>query len=119
MGKPVMDAYNIDVPGAAGVFRWYAESLDKLYDQVAPSAQNVLATITREALGVVAAVVLELSAGYGRVETRASPGGGQLGNPQAGRAIAVFRAASGRAGAGSRTAGRCAQRVAGAWRTDR
>jgi gamma-glutamyl-gamma-aminobutyraldehyde dehydrogenase len=57
MGKPVMDAYNIDVPGAAGVFRWYAESIDKLYDQVAPSASNVLATITREALGVVAAVV--------------------------------------------------------------
>ncbi|MDT9046854.1 aldehyde dehydrogenase family protein, partial [Escherichia coli] len=28
MGKPVMDAWNIDVPGAAGVFRWYAESLD-------------------------------------------------------------------------------------------
>lgn len=57
MGKPVMDAYNIDVPGAAGVFRWYAESLDKLYDQIAPSASNVLASITREALGVVAAVV--------------------------------------------------------------
>jgi gamma-glutamyl-gamma-aminobutyraldehyde dehydrogenase len=57
MGKPVMDAYNIDVPGAAGVFRWYAEAIDKLYDQVAPSAPNVLATITREALGVVAAVV--------------------------------------------------------------
>jgi len=57
MGKPVMDAWNIDVPGAAGVFRWYAESLDKLYDEVAPSAPNVLATITREALGVVAAVV--------------------------------------------------------------
>lgn len=57
MGKPVMDAYNIDVPGAAGVFRWYAESIDKLYDQIAPGAVNVLATITREALGVVAAVV--------------------------------------------------------------
>jgi gamma-glutamyl-gamma-aminobutyraldehyde dehydrogenase len=57
MGKPVLDAYNIDVPGAAGVFRWYAEAIDKLYDQVAPSAPNVLATITREALGVVAAVV--------------------------------------------------------------
>ncbi|MGV8803303.1 aldehyde dehydrogenase family protein, partial [Pseudomonas aeruginosa] len=36
MGKPVMDAWNIDVPGAAHVFAWYAESLDKLYDQVAP-----------------------------------------------------------------------------------
>lgn len=57
MGKPVMDAWNIDVPGAAGVFRWYAESLDKRYDEVAPTAANVLATVTREALGVVAAVV--------------------------------------------------------------
>ncbi|TBV14351.1 aldehyde dehydrogenase [Stutzerimonas kirkiae] len=57
MGKPVMDAWNIDVPGAAGVLRWYAESIDKIYDQVAPSAPNVLATITREPLGVVAAVV--------------------------------------------------------------
>ena len=28
MGKPVMDAYNIDVPGAAHVFAWYGESLD-------------------------------------------------------------------------------------------
>lgn len=57
MGKPVMDAWNIDVPGAAHVFAWYGESLDKLYDQVAPSAANVLATITRVPLGVIAAVV--------------------------------------------------------------
>ncbi len=57
MGKPVMDAYTIDVPGAAGVFAWYGEALDKVYDQVAPTAANALATITREALGVVAAVV--------------------------------------------------------------
>lgn len=57
MGKPVMDAYNIDVPGASHVFAWYGEALDKVYDQVAPTAPNALATITREALGVVAAVV--------------------------------------------------------------
>ncbi|MBI6944246.1 aldehyde dehydrogenase [Pseudomonas putida] len=57
MGKPIMDAYNIDVPGSAHVFAWYGEALDKLYDQVAPTAGNVLATITREALGVIAAVV--------------------------------------------------------------
>lgn len=57
MGKPVMDAYSIDVPGSAQVFAWYGEALDKLYDQVAPTAANALATITREALGVVAAVV--------------------------------------------------------------
>lgn len=57
MGKPIMDAYNIDVPGAAHVFAWYGESLDKLYDQIAPTGPSALATITREALGVVAAVV--------------------------------------------------------------
>lgn len=57
MGKPVMDAYNVDVPGAAHVFAWYGEALDKIYDQVAPTAANALATITREALGVIAAVV--------------------------------------------------------------
>ncbi|CAH0242143.1 aldehyde dehydrogenase [Pseudomonas mediterranea] len=57
MGKPVMDAWTIDVPGASHVFAWYGESLDKLYDQVAPSAANVLATITRVPLGVIAAVV--------------------------------------------------------------
>lgn len=57
MGKPVLDAYNIDVPGAAHVFAWYGESLDKLYDQVAPTAANAVATITREPIGVVAAVV--------------------------------------------------------------
>lgn len=57
MGKPVLDAYSIDVPGAAQVFAWYGEALDKLYDQVAPTAGNTVAMITREALGVVGAVV--------------------------------------------------------------
>ena len=57
MGKPVMDAYTIDVPGAAQVFSWYAEALDKRYDEVAPTASDALATITREPLGVIGAVV--------------------------------------------------------------
>lgn len=47
----------MDVPGAAHVFAWYGEALDKVYDQVAPTGHNSLATITREALGVIAAVV--------------------------------------------------------------
>ncbi|WP_025129858.1 aldehyde dehydrogenase [Pseudomonas sp. PH1b] len=57
MGKPVMDAWNLDVPGAANVFAWYAESIDKLYDQVAPSGIDSHASIRREALGVIGAVV--------------------------------------------------------------
>lgn len=57
MGKTITDARELDVPGAAGVFRWYAESLDKLYGQVAPTAKDAIALITRVPLGVIAAVV--------------------------------------------------------------
>lgn len=57
MGKPVEDAFNIDIPGAAHVISWYAESIDKIYDEVAPTRPGTLATITREPVGVVAAIV--------------------------------------------------------------
>ncbi|MEQ6292172.1 aldehyde dehydrogenase [Vogesella sp. GCM10023246] len=57
MGKPIADARNIDVPGTAAVIDWYAEAADKLYDEVAPSADDALALITREPVGVVAAVI--------------------------------------------------------------
>ena len=57
MGKLVTDAASIDVPGAAGVFQWFAEAIDKIYDEVAPTGPGNLALVRREALGVVGAVV--------------------------------------------------------------
>lgn len=57
IGKPIADALHIDVPGAAGVFDWYAEAADKLYGEAAPGADDALALITREPLGVAAAVI--------------------------------------------------------------
>ncbi len=57
MGKLVKDAASIDVPGAAGVFQWYAEAIDKLYDEIAPTAPGNLALVQREPLGVIGAVV--------------------------------------------------------------
>jgi gamma-glutamyl-gamma-aminobutyraldehyde dehydrogenase len=57
VGKPIQDALNIDIPGSAGCFEWYAEAIDKLYGEVAPTDSNNIATITREPVGVVAAVV--------------------------------------------------------------
>jgi len=57
MGKPVMDAYNVDIPGAAAFWQWYAESIDKIYDEVAPTGPGNLALVRRQALGVVGAVV--------------------------------------------------------------
>lgn len=57
VGKPIGDALAVDVPGAAGYFRWFAEAIDKRYGEVAPTGADSLALITREPFGVVAAVV--------------------------------------------------------------
>src|SRR5580698_1335494 len=57
MGKPITDSLKVDIPGAARCVQWYAEAIDKVYDQVAPTGPQALALITREALGVVGAIV--------------------------------------------------------------
>ncbi len=57
MGKLVADAATIDVPGSAAIFQWYAEAIDKIYDEVAPTGEGDLVLVRREALGVVGAVV--------------------------------------------------------------
>jgi gamma-glutamyl-gamma-aminobutyraldehyde dehydrogenase/4-guanidinobutyraldehyde dehydrogenase/NAD-dependent aldehyde dehydrogenase len=57
MGKPIRDSRAIDVPMAAGCISWFAELADKIYDEIAPTDPTALALITREPLGVVAAVV--------------------------------------------------------------
>lgn len=57
MGKPISDAFKVDIPAAANCLRWYAEAIDKLYDEVAPTGPAALATITREPMGVIGAIV--------------------------------------------------------------
>lgn len=45
-------------PGsAAGTFRYYAEALDKVYGEIAPTDPGVLGLIHKEPVGVVAAIV--------------------------------------------------------------
>lgn len=57
MGKPIADALLYDLPETVKCFSWYAEAIDKQYDEIAPTGPDALATITREAAGVVATVV--------------------------------------------------------------
>ncbi len=57
MGKPISDSMAVDIPSAANCIRWYGEAVDKIYDEVAPTGPNALATITREPMGVVGAIV--------------------------------------------------------------
>jgi len=57
VGKPISDSLKIDIPAAARCVQWYAEAIDKVYDQIAPTGPEALALITREPLGVVGAIV--------------------------------------------------------------
>ncbi|MDF3932483.1 aldehyde dehydrogenase [Pseudomonas citronellolis] len=57
MGKPISDSLNVDVSGAANSIRWSGEAIDKIYDEVAATPHNELGLVTREAVGVVAAIV--------------------------------------------------------------
>ncbi|WP_282170385.1 aldehyde dehydrogenase [Ruegeria atlantica] len=56
MGKLVTDAATIDAPGSAHFFQWYAETIDKVYDEVAPTGPGDLALVKRVPLGVIGAV---------------------------------------------------------------
>ena len=57
MGKPIRDALAVDVPSTSRCVAWYAEAVDKVYGEVAPTGPNALAFVTREPVGVVGAIV--------------------------------------------------------------
>ena len=57
MGKPIRNALGLDVGAAARCIRWYAEAIDKVYDEIAPTGHDALALITREPMGVIGAIV--------------------------------------------------------------
>ena len=57
MGKPIGDSLAVDIPATVRCITWYAEAVDKLYDEVAPTGPDALAMITREPVGVVGAIV--------------------------------------------------------------
>ena len=56
-GKLISDTTSIDVPGSAAILQWYAEAVDKVYGEIAPTGAGDLALVSREPLGVVGAVV--------------------------------------------------------------
>lgn len=56
-GKPIQDIETVDLPETLHCLEWHAESIDKIYDQVAPAGDDAVAMIVREPIGVVAAVL--------------------------------------------------------------
>jgi len=56
-GKPIGDTTSVDVPGAVYCVEWFAEAIDKIGGEVAPTDHHLVGLVTREPIGVVAAVV--------------------------------------------------------------
>ncbi len=57
MGKPVQESLSVDLNATINCFRYYAEAIDKIYGEVAPTANNSFAYIVREPVGVVGVIV--------------------------------------------------------------
>ncbi|MFK0286126.1 aldehyde dehydrogenase [Streptomyces sp. NPDC090499] len=57
MGKPITEAYAVELRAAITTFRWYGQLADKLTDESPHTAADALALVTREPTGVVGAVV--------------------------------------------------------------
>jgi gamma-glutamyl-gamma-aminobutyraldehyde dehydrogenase len=56
-GKPVAEIETVDLPETLHCLEWYAEFGDKRYDEIAPTAEDALALVTREPVGVVGCVL--------------------------------------------------------------
>src|SRR3954468_2529155 len=57
VGKPIRSTRPLYAPTAAKTIQWYAETIDKVYGEVGPTGPDALSLVTREPIGVVAAMV--------------------------------------------------------------
>jgi len=56
-GKPISDTYEGDIPETVECFRFSAEAIDKLNDEVTPTADGSINIVRREPIGVCAAIL--------------------------------------------------------------
>lgn len=56
-GTEISMAYKAEPLSAAGTFRYYAEAVDKVFGEIAPTQNDVLALVHHEPLGVVGVIV--------------------------------------------------------------
>ncbi|MDF1726326.1 MAG: aldehyde dehydrogenase [Sulfitobacter sp.] len=56
-GTEIAMAFKAEPGSAAGTIRYYAEALDKIYGEIAPTGEDVLGLVHHEPVGVVGAIV--------------------------------------------------------------
>jgi acyl-CoA reductase-like NAD-dependent aldehyde dehydrogenase len=57
VGKPITHSQAVDLGSTIKCLQWYAETADKVYDELAPARPDSISMITREPIGVVGCVV--------------------------------------------------------------
>lgn len=56
-GKPIFDTVQTDLPETIECFRFHAEAIDKIQDEITPSDDKTLNIVVREPIGIVAAIL--------------------------------------------------------------
>ena len=56
VGKPVLASLNVDVRLCADGIQYYAEMIDKMYDEIAPTGPNARAMVRKVPIGVIGAI---------------------------------------------------------------
>jgi gamma-glutamyl-gamma-aminobutyraldehyde dehydrogenase len=56
-GTEISMAFKAEVMSAAATIRFYAETFDKIYGEIAPTDPSVLGLIHHESVGVVGAII--------------------------------------------------------------
>lgn len=95
-GTEIGMALKAEPGSAAGTFRFYAEAIDKVYGEIAPTADNVLALVHREPVGVVGAIVpwnFPLMIGTWKIAPALAVGNSVVLKPSEGASLSLLRLA--------------------------
>jgi gamma-glutamyl-gamma-aminobutyraldehyde dehydrogenase len=95
-GTEISMALKAEPASASGTFRYYAEAVDKVYGEIAPTPLDVLALIHREPVGVVAAIVpwnFPMMIGAWKVAPALAAGNSVVLKPAEGASLTLLRLA--------------------------
>ncbi|MBA8821654.1 aldehyde dehydrogenase [Ochrobactrum sp. P6BS-III] len=95
-GTEISMAIKAEPGSAANTFRYYAEAIDKVYGEIAPTAEDVLGLIHRTPIGVVAAIVpwnFPMMIGAWKIAPALAAGNSVILKPAEGASLTLLRLA--------------------------
>lgn len=95
-GTEIAMALKAEPGSAAATFRYYAEAIDKVYGEIAPTGHEVLGLVHREAVGVVGAIVpwnFPMMIGAWKIAPALAAGNSVILKPAEGASLTLLRLA--------------------------